>query len=213
MVFWEGKEILVYIVAFFAGLGHDSFIGLSFNILYDFNFCKLALFQMKKSLCLLNAAASLSLAACSAVFDYLPVYKIDIQQGNIVDQAMVDQLRPNMTKRQVLYVLGSPMLNDAFHQKRWDYLFSEQRGREERQQKKISLFFNDAEQITGIQGDFKPGQVPQLKPVVETTVDVPKRDIELSLWEKIISVFGFTGNDDDPATVKQGKTAENNLPL
>ncbi|WP_394754880.1 outer membrane protein assembly factor BamE [Crenothrix sp.] len=168
---------------------------------------------MRKSLCFLSVSASLTLTACSTALSYLPVYTIDIQQGNIVDQAMVDQLQPKMTKRQVLYVLGSPMLNDMFHQKRWDYLFSEKRNGEDRQQKKLTLFFDDADQISGIQGDFKPGNVPQFKPTLETTVDVPKRDIDRSLWEKIIGVFGFSGDDDAPKAAKENKNTENNLPL
>jgi outer membrane protein assembly factor BamE len=168
---------------------------------------------MRKSFCFISVSASLALTACATALSYLPVYTIDIQQGNIVDQPMVDQLRPNMTKRQVLYILGSPMLKDSFHQKRWDYLFSEQRSGEDRQQKKLTLLFNESEQITAIQGDFKPGQTPQFKPTVETTVDVPKRDIEKSMWEMIIGVFGFEGDDDSPKAVKEHKTTENNLPI
>jgi outer membrane protein assembly factor BamE len=168
---------------------------------------------MKKLRRIFPITACLGLAGCTTILSYLPVYTIDIQQGNIVDQAMVDQLKPNMTKRQVLYILGSPMLKDAFHQQRWDYLYSEQKGGEERQQKKISLFFNDNEQIAGIQGDFKPGKAPDFKTTPEITVDVPKRDIEKTLWEKIIGVFGFEGDVDGNKPVKQEKTTENNLPL
>ncbi|SJM93732.1 outer membrane protein assembly factor BamE [Crenothrix polyspora] len=168
---------------------------------------------MRKSLCFLSVSASLTLTACSTVLSYLPVYTIDIQQGNIIDQAMVDQLQPRMTKRQVLYILGSPMLIDTFHQNRWDYVYSEQRNGEDRQQKKITLLFDDEEKITSIQGDFKPGKAPAFKTTVETTVDVPRRDIEKTVWEKIIGVFGFDGNDDAPKAAKQDKTTENNLPL
>jgi outer membrane protein assembly factor BamE len=169
---------------------------------------------MRKSFCFISVSASLALTACATALGYLPIYTIDIQQGNIVDQSMVDQLRPNMTKRQVLYILGSPMLKDTFHQKRWDYLFSEQRSGEDRQQKKLTLVFNDSEQITAIQGDFKPGKAPQLKTTVETTVDVPKRDIEKTMWEKIVGVFGFSGTDDGVAPNKKiQKSTENNLPL
>lgn len=169
---------------------------------------------MKKLLSVLSVSISLTLTGCATVLEYLPVYSIDIQQGNIVDQAMVDQLQPKMTKRQVLYILGSPMLADAFHQKRWDYIYSEQRNGEDRQQKKISLFFNDDDQVIGIQGDFKPGNVPEFKPTVETTVDVPKRDIEKTLWETIIGLFGFEGNDETTKPIKtEQKNSENNLPL
>ena len=131
--------------------------------------------------------------------DHLPgVYKIPIQQGNIVDQTMIDQIRPNMTERQVLYILGSPMLVDTFHQKRWDYLYSNQPSGEDRQQKRVSLFFNDNNVVSGIQGDFKPSPEAVVKPSEESTVDVPKRDIEKTMWQKIKGLFGFDDIDDVP---------------
>ena len=129
--------------------------------------------------------ASLSAVSCATIFDHLPgVYRLEVQQGNIVDQEMVDQLRPKMSKRQVLYIMGSPMVVDVFHQTRWDYIFSEQPSGEDRVQKRISLYFNN-DQLSGIQGDFRPGVQSALKISPETTVDVPKRDLERTLWEKI----------------------------
>lgn len=149
------------------------------------------------------------LVSCSYILNNLPgVYSIDIQQGNIVDQDMVDQLRPNMTERQVLYILGSPMLVDTFHQKRWDYLYSNQPGGEDRQQKRISIFFNEDNLVSGIQGDFKPSSEPVTKPSQETTVDVPKRDIELTMWEKIKGLFGFDDIDDSPKRDPDAKPAD-----
>jgi len=131
---------------------------------------------------------------------YIPgVYTIDIQQGNIIEQSMVDQLRPGMNKRQVLYIMGSPMLDNVFHKNRWDYLYSNQPSGEERVQKQISLFFEN-DQIAGVQGDFRPSATPVLKTSNETTVDVPKRDLEKTLWEKITGLFGYDGSDDTPKT-------------
>jgi len=135
--------------------------------------------------------------------NYIPgVYTIDIQQGNIIDQAMIDQLRPGMNKRQVLYIMGSPMLDDVFHKNRWDYLYSDQSDGEDRVQKQISLFFEN-DQIVGIQGDFRPSAVPVIKTSGETTVDVPKRDLEKTLWEKITGLIGY---DELDATSKTDKT-------
>ncbi|MBK8814405.1 MAG: outer membrane protein assembly factor BamE [Methylococcaceae bacterium] len=149
------------------------------------------------------------LTSCSNTLDNLPgVYHIDIQQGNIVDQDMIDQLRPNMTERQVLYILGSPMLVDTFHQKRWDYLYSVQPGGEDRQQKKVSIFFNEENVVSGIQGDFRPSSGPVTKPSPETTVDVPKRDLELTMWQKIKSLFGFDDIDDTPKRDPDAKPAD-----
>ena len=51
-------------------------------------------------------------------------HKIIIQQGNIVNQGMVDQLKPGMTKTQVAYIMGEPVLKNTFDENRWDYLYT-----------------------------------------------------------------------------------------
>jgi outer membrane protein assembly factor BamE len=157
---------------------------------------------MRKSLFSLILLASLTLVSCSTIMNYIPgVYTIDIQQGNIIEQSMVDQLRPGMNKRQVLYIMGSPMLNNVFHKNRWEYLYSNQPSGEDRVQKQISLFFEN-DQITGIQGDFRPSTVPVIKTSSETTIDVPKRDLEKTLWEKITGLIGYDELDAIPETDK-----------
>lgn len=94
-----------------------------------------------------------ALAGCS----FPGVYKVDIQQGNVVTQDMIDQLRPGMSRTQVRYVMGNPLITDTFHANRWDYLYSIQPGGHARQQERISLVFNEADQLVGLAGDFKPG--------------------------------------------------------
>lgn len=155
---------------------------------------------MGKPLFSLTLLASLTLASCSTILDNLPgIYTLDVQQGNMIDQSMIDQLRPNMSKRQVLYIMGSPMLTDAFHQNRWDYIYSNQPGGEPRMQKKISLLFKD-DQVIGVQGDFKPSSLPVIKESTETTVDLPPRELEKTLWEKITGLFGIDADDVDSST-------------
>lgn len=95
----------------------------------------------------------LALAGCS----FPGVYKIDIQQGNVVTQDMIDQLRPGMTRRQVRFIMGNPLIQDTFHTNRWDYLYSIQPGGGERQQERISVFFNENDQLASLSGDFMPG--------------------------------------------------------
>ena len=95
----------------------------------------------------------LALAGCS----FPGVYKIDIQQGNVVTQDMIDQLRPGMTRRQVRFIMGNPLLTDTFHANRWDYLYSLQPGGGERQQERISVVFNADDQLVSLSGDFMPG--------------------------------------------------------
>jgi outer membrane protein assembly factor BamE len=101
---------------------------------------------------IISVIATLLISACS----YFPgVHKIDIQQGNIVTQPMLDQLRPGMTKSQVRYILGTPLLMDTFDQNRWDYLHTLQKGGKERNQERLSLFFKDGK-LSGFNGDFIP---------------------------------------------------------
>ncbi|CAI8746573.1 Outer membrane protein assembly factor BamE [Pseudomonas sp. IT-P253] len=95
----------------------------------------------------------LALAGCS----FPGVYKIDIQQGNVVTQDMIDQLRPGMTRKQVRFIMGNPLLTDTFHADRWDYLYSLQPGGGERQQERISVIFSPNDQLVSLSGDFRPG--------------------------------------------------------
>ncbi|GAB3371025.1 outer membrane protein assembly factor BamE [Azotobacter armeniacus] len=95
----------------------------------------------------------LALAGCT-----IPgVYKIDIQQGNVVTQDMIDQLRPGMTRRQVRFVMGSPLITDTFHPDRWDYLYSIKPGGGQRLQERVSLVFDSNDLLVGLAGDFLPG--------------------------------------------------------
>jgi outer membrane protein assembly factor BamE len=73
----------------------------------------------------------------------LTPYRIDIQQGNFVSKEMVAQLRPGMTRDQVRFVLGTPLLNDVFHASRWDYEFRLLKGNGELMTSRVSAFFKD----------------------------------------------------------------------
>ncbi len=103
------------------------------------------------------AAALLVLTGCGGIgsLDFPGVYKIGIPQGNIITQDMVDQLRPGMTKRQVIFVMGTPLVRDPFHQDRWDYIYSYQPGGGVRGQERVSVFF-DNDQLVRFTGDFVP---------------------------------------------------------
>lgn len=85
------------------------------------------------------------------------VYKIDVQQGNIITQDMVDQLRPGMSKTQVVYLLESPLLRDPFHANRWDYIYSIQPAGGTIYQENEALFFTQDGLLSGLTGDFLPG--------------------------------------------------------
>lgn len=111
---------------------------------------------MQKSKFILITGIMISLLPLSGCFP--SVYKIDIQQGNIITQDMVNQLRPGMTRAQANYVMGTPLILDPFHANRWDYIYSIQPGGGKMHQENISLFFSQNNQLTGLSGDFLPGK-------------------------------------------------------
>lgn len=84
----------------------------------------------------------LSLGACSSL-EFPWVYRISVQQGNIIDQEEIDQLEIGMTKRQVQFVLGSPILIDTFNPDRWDYIYTRRSGKGEVTDKRFSVFFEN----------------------------------------------------------------------
>ena len=131
------------------------------------------------------------LSACSTLAIDVPlVYKIDIDQGNVIDQDMINQLRPNMTKRQVIYILGSPLLIDPFNESRWDYIYSVQLGKDDRTQQRIALFFAD-DSLIHLGGDLVPEANPAPAPSKEITIEAPKRQLRKTLYEMITGLFSF----------------------
>ena len=85
--------------------------------------------------------ATALLSACSR--GPLSVHKIDIQQGNAVTEESIAQLRVGMNARQVLFIMGNPMLTDPFHAERWDYVYYMKPGKGDPQQRRVTLFFEE----------------------------------------------------------------------
>lgn len=83
---------------------------------------------------------SVLLASCNTV-PLLTPYKMDIRQGNFVTPEMREKLKVGMTKPQVRYVLGTPMINDAFHGNRWDYVYRLERDAKVIEQQNLTLYF------------------------------------------------------------------------
>lgn len=94
------------------------------------------------------------LAACT-VTDRLAPYRIDVRQGNLVTQEMVAVLKPGMTRDQVRFALGTPLVVDVFHTDRWDYVYRFQPGRGEVQQRRLTVFFDD-NRLVRVDGDVAP---------------------------------------------------------
>ncbi|MBN8440567.1 MAG: outer membrane protein assembly factor BamE [Thauera sp.] len=126
-------------------------------------------------------AASL-VAGCS--FDTLVSkvnpYKIDIRQGNYVDQEMVAQLKKGMSREQVRFVLGTPLIVDAFRNDRWDYVYRFRPGRGEPTQRVISVYFEN-DRLVSVEGDVQAGDAAA---AAETGRGDRSRVVEVPATEK-----------------------------
>jgi outer membrane protein assembly factor BamE len=71
------------------------------------------------------------------------VYRINIQQGNFLKQADVDQVQAGMTRSQVRYLLGTPMVADSFNKERWDYIYYLKKGRTRHiDSRRVTVYFD-----------------------------------------------------------------------
>ena len=117
------------------------------------------------------------LAACSntpQITSYLSPYRIDVRQGNFVTQEMVAQLKPGLTREQVRFILGSPLVADMFHVDRWDYVYRFQPGHGEAQQRRLVVFFQD-NKLTRVAGDVvaEDGSKAEAPKPAAQVIDIP----------------------------------------
>ena len=136
-------------------------------------------------------------------------YRMVIQQGNFISREMVSQLKPGMTKEQVRFVLGTPLVTDIFHADRWDYVFFRETADGKREQRNLSVVFENSK-LARVLGDLlpsegtarsggfeaqvrpdakaKPAATPAAKPVADAAKPeaeaVPKADAEPPAEEK-----------------------------
>lgn len=129
---------------------------------------------------LLALCATLGLiAGCSmnAAVELLDPYRIDVRQGNYVSQEMISQLKKGMTRDQVRYVLGTPLLVDTFRTDRWDYVYLFVPGEGEPQKRAISVYF-DNDLLLRVEGDVAPpeaeSEAAPPPPPANRVIEVPR---------------------------------------
>ena len=152
------------------------------------------------------------LVACSHEGAYkLPgVYRIDIQQGSIIDGAMLSRLKPGMDKTQVQFIMGTPPLVDPFHTNRWEYIYTFSKGGRQRQQRHITLHFKD-EKLAYVDGDVVPGleRPEDITNKASKVVDVPLRKYKRrGFFGKLFNKLPFTGDDEEPELKEKEENQE-----
>lgn len=106
------------------------------------------------------SALLILLSGCESVRNWVPPlmqpYRPDVSQGNIVTQEMVDQLATGMTRDQVKFLLGTPLVQSVFHENRWDYVYHLKRGKgSEKQTRRLTIYFKD-ERLSHFHADDMP---------------------------------------------------------
>jgi len=80
---------------------------------------------------------SVFLGACT-------IHRLDVQQGNIIKDEQVEKLKIGISKRQVRFIMGTPLIEDPFHDNRWDYVFTMQPGTERKvtEYQRVTVYFD-----------------------------------------------------------------------
>ena len=152
---------------------------------------------MRKLLIYSLLGATFVTSGCSRETRFPFAHRIDVQQGNVLTQDAVNQLRPGMSQRQVRFLLGTPLLSDPFHLDRWDYVYLMHYGNGKTEEKRVSVFF-EQDKLTRIEGTMHPGAKPE---EVETsakvtTVTVPPQKRKPRGWlTRFWYWLGFGGDE------------------
>ena len=129
------------------------------------------------------------LSGCGSSVPILKPFKMDIQQGNVVTSKMLLQLKPGMTKSQVRFIMGTPLIVDSFHNNRWDYFYQMRQGGKVIEQRRVILDF-EKDALTRVRGDVVPqgtagaatGEVPYTKSTVQNKEEPGILD-KLQFWK------------------------------
>ena len=124
---------------------------------------------------LLITLAICGLSACSFV-GFPGVYKINVEQGNIVTQEMADQLKPGMSRRQVRFILGTPLVEDTFNQDRWDYPYVLRNGTNVLSESSLTVLF-DGDALLDVTGAYLPPAWSD-EPATDTATEATEPDPE-----------------------------------
>ena len=160
---------------------------------------------MRSLFILMIVICSTLMIGCGSRVPVIKPFKLDIQQGNVVTSKMLLQLRPGMTKSQVKFIMGTPLVVDSFHTNRWDYFYQLRQAGKIIEQRRVILDF-EKELLARVRGDVVPQGTPGAESAValasETSV-IPKPVVKEGLLENL----QFWKNNQSTA-VEQATAAE-----
>lgn len=157
---------------------------------------------------------ALLLSACGTSIPKIKPYKMEIQQGNVVTSKMLLQLKPGMTKSQVRYIMGTPLIQDSFHGNRWDYFYQMHEDGRVTEQRLVYLTFKNA-LLDKVSGDVVPQsaaaqqQAGSAAVTGARTVQPQVKRKEKGFWDR----FKFWGGEDDLEEIELPKPSEKPIDL
>ena len=142
-------------------------------------------------------------AGCSSITASLPSikpYRMDIQQGNVVTPKMMMQLRPGMSKSQVRFIMGTPLLVDSFHADRWDYFYQMRKDGRIIEQRRVTLEF-DGDSLARVRGDVIPAGSDASATPAESGKTAPKSVVKPPKEKDkgLLDSLKFWGGDEKEA--------------
>ena len=116
------------------------------------------------------------------------VYKMNVQQGNYLVTESVSQLKEGMTRSQVRFLLGTPMVPDAFDESRWDYYyFMDNRKFDKPLQRRLTVYFED-EKVQRIENQGVPTQtdLDQMEKDLKRAIEANKKNTKQPFWKRVL---------------------------
>jgi outer membrane protein assembly factor BamE (lipoprotein component of BamABCDE complex)/ketosteroid isomerase-like protein len=166
---------------------------------------------MRNSILFVLAVASLE-SGCGAKLPSLKPFKMEVQQGNVVTSKMLLQLRPGMTRSQVRYIMGTPLIVDSFRDNRWDYFYELRKQGAVIEKRRVILDF-DKDSLVSVRGDVIPSaENPDIKTIAETPqkkIDAEKEQAwtdKLKFWKAEDGVASNKASDVAPAAAAVAAT-------
>ena len=117
----------------------------------------------------------LFISACSGRL--FTVHKIDVQQGNAIDPKKVEQVKIGMTREQVKFLMGPPLITDVFHPERWDYIYFLIPDYGETERRHLMVLF-EGDKVASLEKSDIPEPEAAEASIESTTGDAPEPEEE-----------------------------------
>ena len=124
------------------------------------------------------------LVSCGTTIPQIDPYKLESQQGNVVTSKMLLKLRAGMTKSQVRFVMGTPLMQDSFHENRWNYIYQMREAGKLKESRRVVLEFDNADLLKSVRSDLLVAKDSQAKMAANTDVK-PDAATSSSFWSKL----------------------------